>query len=368
VLFASAQALRRLTPAQRAILPRAAAASIAPTATASLSADRYDTSVLCAHGRVRFVAAGPRRIAALRRAVEPVYAALERDAATRRAIAAIEALRARLHAPASTIPRCPPARDPEGAQADAAAVDGVYSLTVPAQALAQPQRIPEAYGSWQIVLDRGRFRLTERSDAASWIADGQVDVRGDRMVWTIDHYGSMGAAGTPDGDPVGVGERLRLGWRRSGAALVLATDRATPVLAALGAQPLERVQDAPSRQRLENPAALDGIWAGDATAADVIAHHDDPSGISGNTGPLRLRIHDGRFRWTQRTPEGLHWGVGASRFAGDTLELRQARTDDNLSPAPIFLRWSVYHRRLTFRAAPGFSPEAWAYEPWRRVG
>jgi len=34
----------------------------------------------------------------------------------------------------------------------------------------------------------------------------------------------------------------------------------------------------------------------------------------------------------------------------------------------MFLHWSVFHDRLTFRRAPGFSPEVWAYHPWRKVG
>src|SRR5919201_3297309 len=84
VLFASRRALERLTDEQRTILARAAAASAVETTKAAVGADRYDTSVLCAHGRLRFVAAGPQRIAALRRAVAPVYAQLERDPQTRR--------------------------------------------------------------------------------------------------------------------------------------------------------------------------------------------------------------------------------------------------------------------------------------------
>jgi hypothetical protein len=239
---------------------------------------------------------------------------------------------------------------------------------VAAQDLPRAQRIPEAYGEWDIVLDRGEFRFTHVSDRAHWIADGTLRVSGDGMTWTVADAADMGPNGAPDGLPLQRGQTLSLRWRRQSAALALVTDRSTPTLAALAARPLARLSDAPSRQRLENPAALEGSWAGTATASDVIARHDDPSSIADNTGPLRLTVHHGRFRVTQRTPNGPHWAVGTCVFRGDTLELRQARTDDNLSPAPLFFHWSVYHDRLTLRAAPGFSPEAWAYEAWRRIG
>jgi hypothetical protein len=34
----------------------------------------------------------------------------------------------------------------------------------------------------------------------------------------------------------------------------------------------------------------------------------------------------------------------------------------------MFLHWSVYHDRLTFRTTPGLSAESWTYHPWHKVG
>ena len=133
-------------------------------------------------------------------------------------------------------------------------------------------------------------------------------------------------------------------------------------------RPLTRVADAPGQQPLRDPSALQGTWIGTDTASDELAHGGDPQGIPDNTGPLRLVVHGDRCRWEQRAPDGFHFGAGICRFAGDTLELDQARTDESESAAPMFIHWSVFHGRLTFRVSPGLSPGSWTFHPWRRVG
>jgi TRAP-type C4-dicarboxylate transport system substrate-binding protein len=366
VLFANRAVFARLTRAQQHILEQAVTDDQSAETKHMLANERTETATVCGRRRLRFVTAAPADIAALRRTVRPVYEQLERDAQTRRFIARIETIRARVGAPMSSVPSCSDGAT-VGQPAAATALDGLYALTVAPRDLPASRRIPEAYGSWQIVLDRGRFRLSQRSDDAAWIADGQIRVADDEMSWSVADALDVGPHEAPDGIPLRSGEMLRFRWRRSGGALVLASEEATPALPALSARPLARIADAPGQQPLENPAVLQGSWVTDPTAADVVAHHDDVNGISDNTGTLRLTVRGSRCRWTQHAPDGDRWGVGACRFAGDTLELDQTRTDDNLSPSPQFLRWSVYHGRLTFRQAPGFSPEAWTYHPWRKV-
>jgi TRAP-type C4-dicarboxylate transport system substrate-binding protein len=366
VLFASRAVFAKLTRAQRHILQQAVSNDVAAETKAMVSAEHTDTQILCGRRQLRFVTAGPADIADLRRAVRPVYAQLERDPQTRRFILEIQRLRAHIGAPASKIPRCAAAAS-VSALARATPVDGAYALKVHPGDLRSSQRIPEAYGSWQIVFDRGRFRFRQRSDGADWVGAGRVRVVGDEMRWTVDFAGDWGPHGAPDGVPLKSNDVLRFRWERRSGALKLEPRGAAPALPALSVRPLARVGDAPGQQALENPRAIQGSWAGDATAADVIAHHDDPNGISGNTGPLRLTVHGSRCRWTQHAPDGDHWGVGTCRFAGDTIELDMRRTDDSASPFPFFLRWSVFHDRLSFREAPGPSPEAWAYRPWRKV-
>lgn len=366
VIFANHAAFARLSGAQRRILKQAVADDRTAETRERISAERTDTELLCGRRKLRFVTATRADIAALRRAVRPVYTQLGHDPQTRRFIAEIQALRARVGAPIAKVPNCR-ASASGGAPARATPVDGAYAVTVDPRDLPASQRLPETYGSWQIVLDRDRFRFRQSSDGADWVGVGRVRVVGDEMRWKVDWAGDWGPHRAPDGVPLKSNDVLRFRWQRTGGGLRLEPMGAGSALPALSVRPLVRVGDAPGQQALENPRAIQGSWAGDATAGDVIAHHGDRSGIADNTGPLRLTVHGSRCRWTQHAPDGNHWGVGTCRFAGHTIELDMTRTDDSASPFPFFLRWSVFHDRLTFRQTPGPSPEVWTYRPWRKV-
>jgi TRAP-type C4-dicarboxylate transport system substrate-binding protein len=367
VLFARRAVFAGLTPDQRHILQQAVTEDLTAETKAMISGERADADALCERRRLRFVTASAAEIAALHRAVRPVYVQLERDLQTRRFIGEIEAERAYVRASTSTVQSCS-AHAPASAPGKATPLDGAYAVSVDSRDLPASQRIPEAYGSWEIVLDRGRFRFSQRSDGADWVADGRVRVSGHQMSWTVVDAADVGPHGVPDGIPLRRGLTVRFRWRRDGNGLVLVSAKARPALTALTVRPLARVADAPGQQTLENPRAIEGSWASNPTAADVIAHHDDASSIPDNIGPLRLTVRGSRCSWTQHAPDGNHWGIGTCRFAGDTIELDMARTDSGTSPTPMFLHWSVFHDRLTFRRAPGFSPEVWAYHPWRKVG
>jgi TRAP-type C4-dicarboxylate transport system substrate-binding protein len=111
-LFAKAQtlvigkaALDRLTAADRQALRAAAAATVAHADPAAQ--ERAELGDLCRQG-LRVVTAAPADVAALEDAARTSYAKLGRDLATRRAIAAIEALGA--SAPVSPLPQCPEAQ------------------------------------------------------------------------------------------------------------------------------------------------------------------------------------------------------------------------------------------------------------------
>lgn len=366
VLFARHAVFARLTPSQQRILKQAVADDRTAETNAIVSAERADTQILCDRRQLGFVTASRADIAALHRAVRPVYSQLERDPVTRRLIAEIEALRSRVGAPTAKVPSCRTSAS-AGAPTPPTPLDGAYAVTVDSRDLPASQRLPEAYGSWQIVLDRGRFRFTQRSEGADWVSVGRVQLLGHEMRWTVGWAADWGPHGTPDGVPLKSHDVLRFRWLRTGGGLRLEPMGARPALPALSVRPLARVGPAPGQQTLENPRAIQGSWAGDATAGDVMAHHGDPNGIADNTGPLRLTINGRNCRWTQHAPDGNHWGVGRCRFAGDTIEFDMRRTDDSASPFPFFLGWSVFHDRLLFRETPGPSPEVWTYHPWRKA-
>jgi TRAP-type transport system periplasmic protein len=369
VVFANRRNFARLTPDQQRILEQALADSIAPETRFQRSYEAISLQLLCDRRRLRrfhFVTADGSDLATLRRSVRPVYAALEYDPQTRHFIAEIAAMRTRLGRRVDGVPSCR-AAVPAGGVVAPSPADGAYALTVAPGELPSSQRIAEEYGSWQLVLDRGQFRLTQQSDQADWDADGLVHVTGNQMVWTVRHAPDWGPHGAPDGVPVEQTETLRFRWRRSGAALVLVSEDTKAKLPALSVRPLARVADAPGQQPLDNPEVLQGTWAMNATVADAVAHHQSPGGIPDNSGPLRLTLHGNRCRWEERAPDGYHWGVGTCKFAGDTLEFDQTQTDNEGDPGPYFLHWSVFHGRLTFRVAPGVSPGTWTYHPWRKV-
>jgi TRAP-type C4-dicarboxylate transport system substrate-binding protein len=365
VIFTSRQTLARLTPAQQHALRAAAAADLDAESKVIASLERWGTATECSRRRpLRFVAASSADLAAMRLAVQPVYERLERNPETRRVIAQIEQMRRQVGAPVSVAPRCAKG-GPTSIAAAATPVDGAYKVTVQPAELPAAARVPEQYGVWQIVLDRGLFRLSEDSDRADWAGDGRFRVSGDTMTWTFDHAHDWGPHGADDGVPVAGGDTLVFHWRRSGRSLVL-TSRQGP-LPGLSVRPLERVADAPGQQRLQNPSALQGVWATDVTPADWSAHHLGPPS-SNDSGPLRLTVRGSHYRITQHAPDGVHWNVGTLRFAGDTIEFDERRNEQGPTGERLFLHWSVFHDRLTFRAAPGVSTFAWGWHPWRKVG
>jgi TRAP-type C4-dicarboxylate transport system substrate-binding protein len=362
VIFTTQRTLARLTSAQRDALRQAAANDTSAETRFLASFERAQAAVDCTERRLRFVTAPPAAVAALRRAVRPVYGQLERDPPTRRFIVKIERIRRELGAPVSTVPRCSGAV--KAVVAAVTPVDGEYRVTARPVDLPAAARAPEQQGTWRVVLDRGRFRLSLDGDAATWNADGAVRVSRDTMTWTVVDALDWGPHGTPNGVPIARGDKIVFRWRRTGHSLALSSKPGP--LPGLSVHPLQRVGDAPGQRPLQKPAALEGVWATNVTAADWLADHLDPGGIPGNTGPLRLTLHGSRCRWTQQAPHGFYWGSGICRFAGDTLEFDQTQTD--VGPgAPLYWHWSVFHDRLTFRLAPGVSPQTWTYHPWRRV-
>ena len=127
VLFANGKTWAALTPAQRRILSRAVTGDQAAETDVARGNERTDTAILCRRGLLRFLTASPADLAALRRAVQPVYHQLQRDPQTGRYIRQIEAMGKGVAA--EPAPGCGHAARPAG---KAGPLDGVWQFTTTA--------------------------------------------------------------------------------------------------------------------------------------------------------------------------------------------------------------------------------------------
>ncbi len=207
VVFANSRAFAALTSAQRRILVQAAADDLQTETNFDLAQERQSTADLCRAGLVRFVEATPADLAALRRAVRPVYAQLDADSETQQQIAQIQALRA--HTSPEPPLRCPTTPSPHVA---AGPLDGAYKFTITYGELqaagADPGELSaDNVGTFTFVFDRGRFAETaENPQTCAWDY-GSVNVTGSKLSLLYRAGGgiSPGAANSP-------GEQFTLGW------------------------------------------------------------------------------------------------------------------------------------------------------------
>lgn len=122
-VFANRAAFARLTPSQRAILRRAGREAIGPEAARIEKEQKEALAVICDRSPDVLTTASGSELAALRRAIQPVYAALERDPQTKRMIAEIRRLHASGSQDEAEPPRC-------SGTADTAALEGTWQSTV----------------------------------------------------------------------------------------------------------------------------------------------------------------------------------------------------------------------------------------------
>ena len=245
VIFAGKQVFDSLSPDQRNAL-RQAVANVSPAQTATHRRDEQDaTGNLCRRGLVEFETASPHDLAALRTAVQPVYDTLARDPQTSKFLAAIAAIGKGV--PAESGPRCRASgQTDEQAAGGSSQLDGVYRVTTTPKdlrAVGTPPGdiIPENYGTWTYVFDRGRFAYTEENkDACIW-GYGTFAVKGNQVEWTFADGGGTG----PNKAFNRRGEFFVFGWSLYRQTLTL-----TPVPGAspqnFWAKPWQRINATPS--------------------------------------------------------------------------------------------------------------------------
>jgi TRAP-type C4-dicarboxylate transport system substrate-binding protein len=192
VLFANGKTWAALTPAQRRILSQAVTGDQAAETNVARYNERTDTAILCRRGLLRFLTASPADLAALRRAIQPVVHQLQRDPQTGRYIRQIEAMGKGVAA--EPAPGCGHTARPAG---KAGPLDGVWQFTTTLADLralpgvSQGDIVPENYGTYTFVIDRGRFAFTQENRQACTWAYGSFTVTGDRFEWLFTDGGGI---------------------------------------------------------------------------------------------------------------------------------------------------------------------------------
>jgi TRAP-type C4-dicarboxylate transport system substrate-binding protein len=245
VVFASDNAIARLTPAQRRILTRALAADIIPESNVVQSDERYDTAVLCRRHDLRFVAATPGDLRALGRAVRPVWRELGSNAQNRRQIAKIEAMRTSV--PAAAAASCALSGVPAAKPGPLDELDGVYRFTISnygelrAAGADSGEFNPSNVGPFTFVFDRGRFaETTENPQACVWDY-GTVVVNGAKITLSYSDGG-----GSPPSLANSPGEQFTLKWSLYRDLLTMRRVPGVAVPTAFVVRPWLRVSTTPS--------------------------------------------------------------------------------------------------------------------------
>jgi TRAP-type C4-dicarboxylate transport system substrate-binding protein len=183
VLFAGDEAYRGLSDDERKILHDAVTNLVSQKTAIDRGFEVEAAANLCRKGNAAFDAASPRQLRALRRAVDPVYADLERDPDAREVIEAVEHLKAELAEPPSEVPACTPEPDAPSTE-ELTDLDGVWRMDTDRSAAA-PDDFDENWGHWVFVLDRGRFAITQENETSCTWGYGTYAVNGTRMSWTF---------------------------------------------------------------------------------------------------------------------------------------------------------------------------------------
>jgi hypothetical protein len=237
-----------LTTEQQEILRTAAANMIDPALDATRREDARAGSGLCIAG-TNVVAATTSDLAALHDALQPVYADLEHEATTKEFLDEIRSLKSHLAAEPESF-SCTP-QPGSAAEAAATPLDGVYQETTSAEDLRNAgdlTPLPENYGAFTLVFDRGRFAFTQQSDEACTWQYGTYVVKGDRVEWTYVDSGGI----SPNHANNKPGEFFAFDWSLYRDALTLTAvtvDVSPPVFLV---RPWHRIDASPSASLL-NP-------------------------------------------------------------------------------------------------------------------
>jgi TRAP-type C4-dicarboxylate transport system substrate-binding protein len=183
------KAFESLTPGQQDALLQAGASVIERQLAFRQGEEARDREVLCQR-RLRFVRASNQDLTALRRAVQPVYDTLERNAQTRSLLQQIQIMKQATRATAT--PHAPTCSQSGSAAAaadqKASPLDGVYRTSFTREELANSPLLydlgeinQENWGEFTLTFDHGRVTLTQRNDVAGSSTSGTYTTSGNAI-------------------------------------------------------------------------------------------------------------------------------------------------------------------------------------------
>jgi hypothetical protein len=188
-------------------------------------------------------------MAALRRAVQPVYTELRRDPETSAFIAQIEKMRD----PAASASDRLTCAAPQSTATRPSRFDGVYRMTTSMKhdSRGDPDPVPENYGTWTFVFARGRFATTqENTEACTW-GYGTFAVKGDHVAWTFTDGGGI----APNNATNKPGEFFIFGWSLYRDTLTLTPAKGAVSPSNFRLRPWRRISTTPSRRYLSTRCA-----------------------------------------------------------------------------------------------------------------
>lgn len=195
-IFVDDDAFAALTTEQQEILRKAAAAVVDTVAVDVTKREAEDSLRLCGFDESLFRNAAPADVASLSAGFQPVYRKLEENAATRRAIAEIRALRKTVEAPPH--PTC--TRSPKNTTSDVASEAlGTWRLSYTQDELRgiglSEEEASELAGEWTLEVTEGRW-LSRHVESSLTVKGKWVVADG---VWTDTFVGCTPASACTPG-------------------------------------------------------------------------------------------------------------------------------------------------------------------------
>ena len=175
-----------LTPRQQDALRQAGVSVIARQLKLQHDLNRQAAHLLCQRG-LRFQHVSNQELAALRRAVQPVYDRIERNAQTRSLLQQIQAIKHETPVAATPdAPACSPSAPATGpANQQATQLEGAYRTNFTREALANSPLLydggeinDENWGDFTLTFDHGRVTFTQQNDVASSSTSGTYTING----------------------------------------------------------------------------------------------------------------------------------------------------------------------------------------------